>query len=270
MFQEVSIKKIKEYWNQHPCNALGSSSLVGTKQYFDEVESFKYFIEPHIIKFAEFEKWKGKEILEIGCGIGTDTINFARAGANVTAVDLSEKSLDSARQRASVYGLENKINFYCANAEEISNTVPVKSYDLIYSFGVIHHTSHPDKVVGEIQKYAKPGTIVKLMVYNRFSWPVFWIILFKGKGAFWKLDELMAKNSESQNCPVVFTYSLRGARKILKDFKIIDIRPECFISKSNLFLRLSAKSKLFKALMPAVDWLTKSFGWHILITAIKE
>ena len=91
---------------------------VGTRDYFEEVEARKYFVESHIPAFADFERWRGKKVLEIGCGIGTDTINFARHGALVTAVDLTEKSLEVARQRAKVFGLEDRIRFYHANAEQ--------------------------------------------------------------------------------------------------------------------------------------------------------
>jgi 2-polyprenyl-3-methyl-5-hydroxy-6-metoxy-1,4-benzoquinol methylase len=88
---------------------------MGTKEYFDEVEQRKYTVEPHIPPFAEFPKWANKRVLEVGCGIGTDTISFARAGARVTAVDLSPKSLDIAKHRAEVYGLSDRIEFHLAN-----------------------------------------------------------------------------------------------------------------------------------------------------------
>src|SRR5437870_2783064 len=96
-FRQVSIQEVQTYWNRRPCNILHSPKPLGTKEYFDEVEARKYFVEPHIPRFAQFEQWRGKRILEIGCGIGTDTVNFARHGAFVTAVDLSEKSLEIAR-----------------------------------------------------------------------------------------------------------------------------------------------------------------------------
>jgi len=114
IFNKVPVDEVKKYWDQRPCNIKHSSSKIGSRQYFDEVEARKYFIEPHIPRFAEFEKWQGKKILEIGCGIGTDTINFARNGAEVTAVDISEKSLELAEERAKVYGLGDKIKFHCA------------------------------------------------------------------------------------------------------------------------------------------------------------
>src|SRR2546430_2684539 len=175
-FTEVEIAWVRDYWNERPCNIRHSTAPVGTKEYFDEVEARKYFVEYHIPGFAEFARWRGKKVLEIGCGIGTDTINFARAGAQVTSVDLTEKSLEVARQRARVFGFEDRVRFFQANAEKLSDYVPVEPYDLVYSFGVIHHTPHPERVVEEIRKYVKPGSTVKIMVYNRWSWKVLWIL----------------------------------------------------------------------------------------------
>src|ERR1051325_10587205 len=153
-FQEVPIAKVSEYWNARPCNIRHSPKPVGTREYFDEVEARKYSVEYHIPAFARFERWKGKKVLEIGCGIGTDTISFARHGAQVTAVDLTEKSLEVARARAKVFGLEDRVRFYQADAEKLSDSVPVEKYDLVYSFGVIHHTPNPQNVIEEIRKYA--------------------------------------------------------------------------------------------------------------------
>src|ERR1700756_4902362 len=141
-FSRVTVDEVRSYWDQRPCNIRHSPKPVGTKEYFDEVEARKYFVEPHIPYFAEFDRWRGKKVLEIGCGIGTDTISFARNGAQLTAVDLSPQSLELARTRARVYGLEKQIRFYSGSAEELSSFLPLEPYDLIYSFGVIHHTPH--------------------------------------------------------------------------------------------------------------------------------
>src|SRR5689334_18491465 len=116
-FDTVSIERVRQYWNARPCNIRHSPQPVGSKEYFDEVEARKYLVEPHIPGFAEFEKWRGKKVLEIGCGIGTDTVNFARHGARVTSVDLSEKSLELAQQRIRVYGLQERVTLYRGNAE---------------------------------------------------------------------------------------------------------------------------------------------------------
>jgi 2-polyprenyl-3-methyl-5-hydroxy-6-metoxy-1,4-benzoquinol methylase len=218
-FEGVEIGRVKEYWDRRPCNIRHSTQPVGSREYFDEVEARKYFVEGHITGFAEFERWRGKKVLEIGCGIGTDTVNFARHGAQVTSVDLSEKSLRLARQRAGVYGFQEQVRFYLGNAEELSSFVPVEPYDLIYSFGVIHHTPHPERVLEQLKKYARPGTIVKVMVYHRRSWKVLWILLGEGKGQFWKLRELVAKNSEAQTgCPITYTYTRQEGRELLERY----------------------------------------------------
>src|SRR5205809_1710992 len=119
-FGETSIDRVREYWNRRPCNLRHSLEPVGTREYFDQVEARKYLVEPHIPGFAQHARWAGKKVLELGCGIGTDTMNFARAGAQVTAVDLSTASLELARRRAEVFGLEDRIRFVEANAERLS------------------------------------------------------------------------------------------------------------------------------------------------------
>src|SRR4051794_37784986 len=114
-FSDTSIDRVREYWNRRPCNLRHSQEPVGTQAYFDQVEARKYFVEPHIPGFAQHARWNGKRVLEVGCGLGTDTINFARAGAQVTAVDLSSESLAVAQKRAETYGLTGNISFYCAD-----------------------------------------------------------------------------------------------------------------------------------------------------------
>src|ERR1044072_1447777 len=106
MMKQPDIQTVQSYSDARPCNIRHSTKSVGTKEYFDEVEKRKYFVEPHISGFAHFERWNGKKGREVGCGIGTDTMNFARAGASVTAVDLSDESLKVAKQRAKVFSLE--------------------------------------------------------------------------------------------------------------------------------------------------------------------
>lgn len=270
-FEKVSVKNVKEFWDRRPCNIRHSRSRVGTRKYFDEVERRKYFVEPHIPKFARFPKWKGKKVLEIGCGIGTDTINFARAGAEVTAVEISQKSLNIAKKRARVYNLQNKIKFYLANAEELSKTVPIEPYDLIYSFGVIHHTPHPEKAICEIKKYCDEKTTVKIMIYNRYAWKVLWILIKFGKGAFWKIDQLIAKHSEAATgSPVTYVYSKGQAENLLNYFKILEISldhifPYC-ISE---YTRYQYKKVWYFRFLPKelFRWLETHFGWHLLITA---
>lgn len=269
-FQATPLEKIKDFWDERPCNIRHSPREVGTRQYFDEVEARKYFVEPHIPCFAEFERWQGKKVLEIGCGIGTDTINFARAGALVTAIEFSERSLEMAAKRAEVYGLKN-IRFYSGNAEELVEFLPIEPYDLVYSFGVIHHTPHPERVIEQIRHYVEPGSIIKIMVYHRYSWKVLWILLTYGRFAFWRLGKLIAEHSEAQTgCPVTYTYSRHEVRHLLDDFEIIDMWVDhIFPYRISDYVRYRyIKPWYFRHLsQPLFRWLQRHYGWHLCVTA---
>ena len=272
-FQDTPITKVSEYWNARPCNIRHSPKPVGTREYYDEVEARKYNVEYHIPQFAQFERWKGKKVLEIGCGIGTDTMSFARAGAHVTAVDLTEKSLEVARQRAKVFGFEDRVKFIQANAEKLSESVPVEPYDLVYSFGVIHHTPHPERVLDEIRKYVKPESTLKIMVYNRWSWKVLWVLFIYGKGQFWKLDRLIAEYSEAQTgCPVTYSYSRTGGRRLLEahGFEVTDVMVDHIFPYSiPEYVQYRYKMVWYFRWMPRFLFraLERAFGWHLCLTA---
>jgi len=272
-FQDIPITRVSDYWNARPCNIRHSTQPIGSREYFDEVEARKYFVEPHIPAFAEFSRWKGKKVLEIGCGIGTDTINFARNGAQVTAVDLTENSLQVARQRAKVFGLDDQIKFIQANAERLSESVPVEAYDLIYSFGVIHHTPHPDRVLEELRKYVKPETEVKVMVYYRWSWKVLWILMTYGKFQFWKLNRLVADYSEAETgCPVTYSYSRSSGKKWLEDhgLRVTDVMVDhIFPFSIPEYVQYRYKIVWYFRWMPRPLFraLERLFGWHLCLTA---
>jgi ubiquinone/menaquinone biosynthesis C-methylase UbiE len=272
-FSKVEIKTVRNYWNSRPCNIRHSPRKIGSKEFFDEVEERKYFVEPHIPGFAEFSKWKGKIVLEIGCGIGTDTINFARAGAQVTAIEYSEESLNIAKQRAKVFNLP--IKFYHADAETLSKTVPVERYDLVYSFGVIHHTPHPEKAISEIKKYMDKNSVFKIMVYNKNSYKTWWIILKYGFGQFWKKDQLIAKYSEAQTgSPVTYSYTKKSIHDFLNGLIITNIFADHIFPYSIPEYKKYEYKKMwyFRILPnPIFRLMERTLGWHLCVTAkLKE
>ena len=272
MFEQTPIESVKAYWNNRPCNIRHSPKPVATREYFDEVEHRKYFVEPHIPRFAQFARWRGKSVLEIGCGIGTDTINFARHGASVTAVELSDASIEIARQRAQVYGLQNSIRFYHGNAEELSRLVPVEPYDLIYSFGVIHHTPHPELVIQQMHHYTQPGSTIKIMVYHRYAWKVLSILFAYGKGQFGRLNEMVAKHSEAQTgCPITYTYTRQEGRELLErnGFNVVDLSVDhIFPYRISDYLRYHYVMVWYLRWIPRplFYWLERHFGWHLCMT----
>jgi len=257
----IGVQDVKNYWDSRPCNIRHSKAPFGTKTYFDEVEARKYFVEPHIPAFADFSRWNGKKVLEVGCGIGTDTMNFARAGAKVSAVDLSTESLAVARQRAEVFGLSDRIAFYAANAEELSTVVPVEPYDLIYSFGVIHHTPNPRAAILEIMKYLGPASELRIMLYAKNSWKNL-------------LIELHLAQPEAQfGCPIAFTYSAGGVRKLLEGLDVTSIEKDHIFPyriepyKQYEYVRAFPWNVMPKPLFGAAERLG---GWHLMIKARKR
>jgi 2-polyprenyl-3-methyl-5-hydroxy-6-metoxy-1,4-benzoquinol methylase len=270
-FETVPIDRVRDYWNARPCNIRHSPKAVGSREYFDEVEARKYFVESHIPAFADFPRWANKSVLEIGCGIGTDTINFARRGAKVTAVDLSTASIDVARQRAEVFGLSDRIEFIHGDSEQLDKLVSPGTFDLIYSFGVIHHTPHPDRVVDKIRGFMGPNSELRLMVYSRVSYKLFWIMHEEGVWDMGRIDEVIARNSEAQTgCPVTYSYTYDSVRELLSGFDVTEAtKAHIFTWDIEPYKRYEyVKDPAWAGVSDAeLARLEKELGWHLLVRA---
>ena len=275
-FSQIPIQDVKTYWNSRPCNLKHSTKTIGTKEYFNEVEKRKFFVEPHLVQFADFPSVKGQTIMEIGCGLGTTMVNFAKAGAKkITAIDLSDASIYLAKQNAEVNGVNEIVDFYNVDAEELSQHSPKEYYDLIFSFGVIHHSPHPEKILKEVHKFLSPNGKLKIMLYHRYSWKVFWIVMKYGKCQFWKLSKLVAKHSEAQTgCPITYIYSKKEATRLLNSagFKITHIEVDhIFPYKISEYVKYQYVKEWYFRWMPKklFRYLGKKIGWYLCITAIK-
>jgi SAM-dependent methyltransferase len=253
----VSIDDVVSYWNRRPCNVRHSPKEIGTREYFDEVEARKYFVEPHIPGFAQFSRWRGKRVLEIGCGIGTDAVNFARAGASYTGVELSEVSLDLARRRFEVFGLTG--NLIHGNAEILDGQVEPNSFDLIYSFGVIHHTPNPRAVVETARRTIRDDGELRIMVYARNSW----------KAAM--IDAGLDQPEAQSGCPIALTFDEGEIRDLLQNlFEPVELRQDhIFPYVVESYVRYEYEPQpWFAAMSPEmVRALERRFGWHYLVTA---
>ena len=229
---------------------------IGTKEYFNEVTRKKFTAEPHIIPFSKFSKWGEKKVLEIGCGLGTVGINFAMYGAEYTGVELSEESMKLAQKRFDVYDQSGK--FYCGNAEELSSFVPVQTYDLIYSFGVIHHSPHPERIVSEIKKYMNEDSTLKIMLYAKDSWKNYMI-------------EAGLDQPEAQyGCPIANTYTKEEVVELLDGYEVLSIEQDhIFPYQIEPYKQGEYVKQPWFAEMPDEMFgiLERKLGWHLLITA---
>ena len=255
----ASIKDVKAFWDERPCNIRHSQLEIGTKDYFDQVEERKYFVEPHIPKFAEFEKYRGKKVLEIGCGIGTDAVNFARAGAFYTGIEISIESLKISEQRFRVYSLRGE--FLEGNVETIAESLSNRTFDLIYSFGVLHHTPNILNALVQIRTLCHKRTEFKFMVYAKNSW----------KSALIEID--LDQPEAKFGCPIANVYSKEEIYKLMSisGFKCLEIgQRHIFPYKVDKYVKYEYEKEEWFRVMPKSMFskLEKVLGWHLLVKAV--
>jgi SAM-dependent methyltransferase len=249
------IEAVESYWNARPCNVRHSQKPLGSREYFDEVEQRKHFVESHIPKFAQFERWPGKRVLEVGCGIGTAAVNFTRCGADYTGVELSPASLELTRQRFEVYGLKGR--FILCNAEQLSEYVKTDYFDLVYSFGVIHHSPNQRAIVEQIRKVIRKNGEFRCMLYAKNSW--------KGIMIEAGLDQPEAQ----QGCPIATTYTVGMVHELFRGLFEISSLHQAHIFPYVIEKYVNYEYELqpwFKAMPPELfAALEQRLGWHMLI-----
>lgn len=247
------LKEVKNFWDARPCNVRHSQAEIGSKQYYSEVAARRYYVEPHIKNFMG--DFKDGRVLDIGCGVGTDSLMFAARGCKVTGVDISQNSLDIAKGGAKAMKLGRKTRFIRADIEHLSKYVKPKPYDLIWSFGVLHHTPHSEKAVKEIKKFCNKNTVVKVMLYHKHSWKAFWL---------WLRDRSFTNSEAQQSSPVTHAYSKKEAKDLFKDFRILDMKVDfIFPWKVDKYINYEYAHPWY---WPILKHFQKWIGWHLLLT----
>src|SRR6185503_16501180 len=160
-------EQVRDFWDRQAC---GSENVVAQKfsrEYFEQLEAHRYFDQPFIHSFAQFTRYYGKHVLEVGFGPSTDFVQWLRAGAKASGIDLTQAGLDHLRHRISIHGLPEPELIRLGDAENL----PFESnnFDLGYSFGVLHHSPNTEKAIAELVRVIKPGGEIKIMLYNRHS-----------------------------------------------------------------------------------------------------
>ena len=158
--------RVHDFWQANPCGAKFTDAPVGTPEFFDAVERHRYATESHIPAVVNFPRWRDRDVLEVGCGLGTDAINFARAGARYTGVDLTEGSIAMVEARFKHENLDATLRV--ADAERLP--FADASFDLFYSHGVLHHTPDTQRAIDEAYRVLRPGGTAMVMLYHRNSY----------------------------------------------------------------------------------------------------
>jgi SAM-dependent methyltransferase len=211
---------IIDYWNRRPCGVTHSANQPGTREYFlDVTQRRRQTVDwlGSVSGFVDYARWSGKRVLEIGCGIGTEADEFARAGANYTGIDISAVSIELARKRFQVFDLPGQ--FFVMNGADPVGLADLGQFDLVYCNGVMHHW--PDLVqfiINVKDILCQDGSFI-FMVYSKHSW------------RHSMVQAGLMQYEAQDNCPYVKTYDHKEIAEFLQPhFHINDIIQEgCFM-----------------------------------------
>ncbi len=266
---EAEKQKAREQWTRDPCGAkYGRKYEFATRAFFDEVERHRYQeYAPWMPPLMGFDRFAGAHLLEVGCGMGTDLLQFARGGAHCTGLDLTLRSIELSRLHFALY--DQRARFLLADGERLPFVD--QSFDVVYSNGVLHHTPDTARAVREIHRVLRPGGLALVMLYHRHSF-YYWgeTILHRGilRGQLLRgrsPEEIMsryAEYSESDARPLVKVYSRRQARALFAPFSEVKLEVEQMIRQE-----LGPLSPLIPDSL--MGRLRRSVGWNLIITAKK-
>lgn len=217
--RERAKQSVREFWEASPCGSQHPEAEAGTEAYFAQLEKSRYELEPFIPSFAQFERWCGRDVLEIGFGLGTDLMRFVRAGARLYGMDLTQAAVTAVRKRLAHEGLNADVRVGDAEA------LPFKddSFDLVYSWGVLHHTPNTEKALSEVRRVLRPGAEARIMLYSRRSWVALdaWRRHALGAGRPWRsFSDVIATNMES---PGTKAYTSRELKQMFAAFAEVDL-----------------------------------------------
>lgn len=274
--QTVQLKsKVKAHWEAETCGTRYSQSP-DRKAFFDEISNARYQLEPYILPFADFPCATGKMILEIGVGAGADFANWCKYAAHVTGVDLTDAAIALTGERLALNAVPpEKYALRTADAENLP--FPDHRFDMVYSWGVLHHTPDTARAFQEVLRVLKPGGTVRAMIYHVPSWGGLLLYLRHGlaRGRFrMTMKEAIFENLES---PGTKAYTLDEARRLLADAGFSDIHVAAKLGFGDLLDNQPSKKyntpfyKLIWLLYPR--WLVRllgdRYGLALLITATK-
>lgn len=265
---EEDKQQARDQWSQDPCGEIyGREYGFGTREFFDEVERYRYEeYAPWMPAVMGFSEFKGARLLEIGCGMGTDLLQFARGGARVTGADLTPRSVEISREHFRLYEMPG--DFVVTDGERLP--FADESFDVVYSNGVLHHTPGTDVAVGEVHRVLRPGGTAKVMLYHRNSLAYWGVLVLRHGllgGEFLRgrsIAEVMSRHVEYSSTdarPLVKVYSQREARSLFKMFTEVKTEIEQMTRPELRFFK-SIPENLFRRLR-------RSIGWNVIITAKK-
>ena len=210
---------VRDFWDEASCGEVLYMKGSELKEQFNNQLKRRYELEPYIIPFADFPRWKGKKTLEIGVGLGADHQMFAQNGADLHGCDLTPRAISNTTNRFKLFELDSKLQV--ADAENLP--YDNNEFDLVYSWGVIHHSPKTQKAVNEIYRILKKGGSTRIMIYHTYSFVgyMLWVryALFRCK-PFTSLKTIYSKYLES---PGTKAYTVKEAKKLFKNYSTTEV-----------------------------------------------
>ena len=245
------IEAITNYWNHRIHDLEMTEHPVGSKEFFADLDDYRFDKLHYLPRLVDFGAFRGQQLLEVGCGIGTDLVRFAKGGARVTGVDLAPTAIALARQNFALNGVAAE-DLRVANGEALPYADA--TFDAVYGHGVIQYTSDAPQLIREMHRVLKPGGTGIFMVYNRVSW-------------LNALSKVMKVALEHEDAPVLKKYSIGEFRELLTPFTETRIVPERFPVKSRLHKGWKgvAFNSMFVGTFNALPRaLVRPLGWHLM------
>jgi SAM-dependent methyltransferase len=220
MMSQKEKKSVQQFWDTTPCGTGDINIEPETLKYFEAVSERRNKLEPFIADYAQFDRWAGKRVLEVGCGAGSDLLRFAKAGARATGIDLSPRSALLTKTRLRLYNCQG--NVLIADAERL----PFKtdSFDLVYSWGVLHHTPDTEQSIKEVYRVTRLGGKICVMLYHRHSLVALQMYLMYGLFAFKPLRSLKDILDKHHESPGTKAYTVAEAQQMFSVFKDVKIK----------------------------------------------
>ncbi|HEY3821376.1 MAG TPA: class I SAM-dependent methyltransferase [Polyangiaceae bacterium] len=261
---------VRSHWQQEPCGTR-EASTGDRKRFFGDIERDRYLLEPYIRPFARFEDGRGKRVLEVGVGAGTDFVNWVRQGAHATGVDLTEQGVALTRERLELESLSADVRV--ADAETLP--FPDSTFDIVYSYGVLHHSPDTPRAIGEAHRVLAPGGVARIMIYHYPSWVCFmmWGMHSAAHGRPWESPrKAVFHHLESPGTKV---YTVGEAKALFSHFSKVRVRVQ--LSHGDLLLMPPAHK--YRRWYHSLAWglyprrfiraLGNRFGTFLLIEATK-
>ena len=246
----ATTEAVREYWNRHIHDLEITRHPVGSRGFFDDLDQYHFEKLHHLLRLVAFDGYRGRSVLEVGCGAGVDLARFAKGGARVTGVDLSASAIALARANFEQQGLEGR--FDVADGERLP--FPDNAFDLVFAHGVVQYTANPQQLVEQCHRVLKPGGEAVFQVYNRISW-------------LNALSKLMKVPLEHDDAPVILKFSIAEFRRLVAMFREVTIVPERFpvVSRLHGGWKGAVYNTLFVGTFNALPRaLVGRFGWHLL------